>query len=173
MSMKKLALLFILFAICIATHAQSTEDGPLGRSGQWTIEVGNGFISNIAGNASGGSIIFGNGPTFSNIGINAGKFVSDQMALKFNLGILSIGSGFGSQEVYTIMGGAKYYIADVVPFEFSAGVLTGGGTAFLGRATVGYAIALADNINFEPSIGALILEEDTSGVVQFSFALFF
>ena len=173
MSMKKLALLFILFAICIVIHAQSTEEGPLGRNGQWTIEVGNGFISNIGGNATGGAIIFGNGSTLTNIGINAGKFVSDRLAMKFNLGMLSIGTGFGNQEVYTIMGGFKYYIADVVPFEFSAGVLTGGGTAFLGRATVGYAIALADNINFEPSIGALFSEEDVSGVLQFSFALFF
>jgi len=172
--MKKIILLLILFACCSAIHGQDSEDGPIGRKGQWTIEVGNGFLSNVAGNASGGSVLFSDGTTFTNIGINAGKFVSDQLAMKFNLGILSVGTSFGSQQVYTIMAGVKNYIADVVPVELSAGILTGGGdSVFLGRANVGYAIELADNINFEPSIGALFSEEDVSGVLQFSFALFF
>ena len=172
--MKKLVLLLILFACCNTIHAQNTVDEPVGRKGQWTIEVGNGFLSNVGGNPSGGSILFSDGTTFTNIGINAGKFVSDRLAMKFNLGVLSVGTAFGSQQVYTIMAGAKHYLADVVPIELSAGILTGGGdSVFLGRASLGYAIELADNINFEPSIGALFSEEDVSGVLQFSFALFF
>lgn len=168
-------MLFVVLCMCSNyVQAQDSDEELTGRKGQWTIELGNGFFGNFGGTSSGGSILFGDGSTLTSLGFNGGKFVSDQFAVKFNLGLLSIGNGFGGGDLYTLMGGGKYYIGGIAPIDLSAGVITGSGDSqFIGKATIGYAIGLADNINFEPSIGALFSDESADGLVQLSFALFF
>jgi len=172
--MKNAILFSFLFFTSTVLTAQDLESDHSGRKGQWIIETGNSLVNNFTSSSTGGGVLFSDGTTFTNLGINAGKFVSDEFAVKFNLGVLSFGSGFGgNSSLYTIGGGGKYYISGVAPIELGAGVITGAGTSFIGRATVGYGAALADNINFEPAAGVLIGEDSTAGVLQFSFVMFF
>lgn len=172
--MKTLVLSAWLSLCYLSLTAQDAGDETTGRKGQWLIETGTSLVNSFSTSATGGGILFSDGSTFTNLGINAGKFTSDNFAVKFNLGIISFGSGFGTNStLYTIGGGGKYYISGMAPIEIAAGAVTGAGTSFIGRATIGYAAALAENINFEPAAGILINEDSTVGLLQFSFVMFF
>lgn len=165
--------LSLLFVSLLIT-AQENSDTPLGRNGQWTFEAGNGLFTTFGGSSTGGSVIFADGSAFSNLFVNGGKFVSDQFAVKFNVGMISVSTGFGSSDVFNLMGGGKYYFGDKFPVDLTAGILTGqGSTVFVAKGTLGYAIPLADNINLEPAVGVIVGEDEANGLVQMAFAMFF
>lgn len=172
--MKSLCFFLCFFLIGLSLRAQDSDNGPINRKGSWIIETGSSIIANVTtGGSTGGGVLFDSGNTITNIGINTGKFISDELAIKFNLSVLSVSSDFGSESQFTIMAGPKYYISGVAPIDISAGIVTGGGdSSLLGKATIGYGIRLADNINFEPGAGLLYSNEETAGLLQFTFALF-
>ncbi len=172
--MKILHILLPLLFSSVFLSAQDSSSQPVDRTGKWIIEVGNGILTNIGGSPTGASVIFADGGTISNVAFNGGRFVSDNFAYKLNLGLFSFSSGFGGNSVINVMAGGKYYFGGIAPLDITAGVITGSGdTAFSGKATIGYAIALADNINLEPAAGVLFADDAGNGLFQVSFALFF
>jgi len=48
----------------------------------------------------------------------------------------------------------------------------GSGASFSGNAKIGYAIPLAKNINFEPTLGVLFADGATIGQLGLGFSLF-
>lgn len=163
--MKKLLLVTLLSILSVVVFSQSEEG--FTRKGKYLVETGSSFFSG-SGASTGGSILFDDGSTLTQIGIEAGKFVSENLAFKIKLGTFG-----GSGTTFTnIAAGAKYYIAGVAPIDLNAGILTGfGSTSFIGSGHIGYAIKAANNIYFEPKVGVIVGEDSTVGSLQFSFAL--
>lgn len=147
--------------------AQESQE-PFVRKNRILIETGYNIIAGFS-NSSGVNVFYDfDGETITTLGLNGGYFVSENFALKANLGILSSN---GSLTNFGI--GAKYYIGGSVPVEFGAGFLsTGGDSVGLANLGVGYAISLADNIALEPALTLII--NDNGGLMKFgvNFAMF-
>jgi len=142
--------------------AQQTSEEVSGRKGQWMLEVG----------TTSAGLRFNDIQTSGFISLSGGKFVTDQLALKISTRYFftdSFSNSFG------LSGGGKYYINNKFPVDLQLGFQSGGGyTSFLGSLDVGYAVPIAKNINFEPSIGFDFGgTTPSSGYLDFSFSLFF
>ncbi|MEM1408528.1 MAG: hypothetical protein AAGG59_17220 [Bacteroidota bacterium] len=175
---------FILSILIIAaatsySHAQ-TEKG--------SIQLETGFTSFVEGLQrapnTGFSLFSLDGTTLWSIGAEGGYFIEDNFALKAGVGYTDFdGSGSFSYKI-----GAKYYAGGVAPFQLDLtgatieDIETGFGDfdspdpLYLGLQG-GYAIFLADNISFEPSLRYNIsLNDDFSdeGIfeLRFGFVIF-
>lgn len=165
--MQRLLLVITMSFLSIFIFAQDEED--FTRKGKFMIETGPSFVSGL-GASTGGSILFDDGNTLTQIAVEAGKFISEDFAIKFKLGILG---GTGTT-LTNISGGGKYYLGGIAPVEVDLGIVSGfGSTSFIGGAHIGYAFKAADNIYFEPKAGIIYSEESAVGSIKFSFALMF
>ncbi len=164
--MKKAFTLILILSFVFSLSAQ--DDEGFVRNGKWVIETGTSIFTSGSG-GTGGSILFADGSTFTQIGLDIGKFVSEDFVVKGRLGILNT----GGNTLNNISIGGKYYLGGMAPIEVNAGIITGFGTAFLGDIHLGYAFALADNIYFEPKAGVIVDEETATGSIKFTFAMIF
>ena len=150
--------------------AQSSEEGGFVRKGKFLVETG----YNIVGGynySTGANVLFDfDGGTLTALGADVGLMLSNSMALKFKLGLLS-GPGLS---LTSISAGAKLYAGGVVPIELTAGLLDGGpgSSSFTANLKVGYAARLAPNITLEPTVGMLILEDEGALNFGINFGLF-
>ncbi len=162
--------IFILFALCTIGSVQAQEDTEFNRDGRWLVETGYNIISSVTGGGTGVNFLVDtDGNNVTSVGAEVGKFTSQNFALKFRFGLLS-GGGFSLTNFGV---GGKYYIAGNVPIDFGGGVLNGGGdSAFQGNLGIGYAINMAANITLEPSLGAIITEDEVLINFKIGFAMF-
>jgi len=171
---KALRLFSFLFIATIATgslQAQETaENQEFNRNGRWLVETGYNIISGLTSGGTGlNFIVDDDGESLTSLGGEIGKFTSENFALKFRFGLLSSG-GFS---ITNIGIGGKYYIGGNVPLDFGAGVFSGGGnSAFQANLSIGYAINVAPNITFEPSLGTIIGEDGALINFKMGFAMF-
>ncbi len=168
--MKKSLLLIISIVLSYALSAQDNNN--FSRKGKILIESGYGILGGYS-NGSGVSIVAGNS-TISAISTNLGTFVSENMALKLNLSILT----GDAPSITNLMAGVKYYISGKAPVELRTGLLSlDSNDFFVSSLTFGYAAKLAPNIYLEPSAGVLLdignFGDNGSGNVTFnvSFAM--
>ena len=159
--------LTLICAMCsFGLSAQSDSNG-FSKKGRVLIETGYNLVAGFSGGTGISLLVDDDGESITSLGFDGGYFISENFALKFKLGLLS---SFGALTNFSV--GGKYYIGGKVPVEFGAGLLSGGGNSdFLGNISIGYAINLADNITFEPNIGALI---SNGSLIEFglSFSMF-
>lgn len=128
-------LLIILFSTQLSAQ---TERFGSDRKGKWIVEQGTsaqGFISD-------GSSVY-------TIGIDAGKFLTTDLALKLKANLI-----LGDLESTNIGAAAKYYMGGRIPLEIG-GLYNTQSEDFQITASLGYAIDLASNIYFEPSFGVV------------------
>ena len=169
--MKRMAtiLVVLLFSASYAV-SQSSDENTFSRNGRFLVETGYNIVGGI--NASSGANVQINfdGGSVTALGADVGKFLSENLALKFKLGILS-GTGLS---VTSVTGGMKYYAGGVVPIELTAGIIDTGldNPKFNGNFKFGYAARLADNITLEPSLGLTIIYDESAFVMGLSFAMF-
>jgi len=165
--MKFILLPAFLVLACFTISAQE-ESEPV-RKGKIMVETGSSLVTGLS-SGTGGNILFDEGATVTQLGIDIGKFVSEDFVIKLKLGILNS----GGSTITNIAGGAKYYLGGVAPLEVNLGMITGfGSTEFIGNIHIGYAARLANNIYFEPKIGVLYSQDSTAGSVTLNFALLF
>lgn len=155
--MKK-KLTFVLFAffltnLLIAQASDSTTQ--FQRKGHYFLESGYNIIGGI-GAGSGFSILNIDGGTVTSIGIEAGKFLSKDFAIKGKASML----GAGDATLYSVGIGAKYYIGGKLPFELVPAIINGDYLDFVFTSSLGYASKLAPNILFEPSVTMMGLPDD-------------
>jgi len=146
------------------------EDVPFTRKGKFLIETGGASLFSGIGSSTGGSLFISDGNTLTQLGIEAGKFLTEDLALKVKIGTFSVEgerlTNFG------VVG--KYYIGGVAPLDLDVGLVSGfGSTSTILGAHLGYAIKAADNIYFEPKAGIIYSEESIAVSVKFAFALMF
>lgn len=175
--MKILPVLFFSLILSLSLSAQEKEEAAFVRKGRVLVEVGSDIFGGFGGGGgTGSSILFGGGGgsnAITNFSFDGGYFISENFAIKARFGILANSNGFGTSTSF--LAGGKYYINGKVPVELGLGFLTlgnGFGSAFSGNAKVGYAIPLAKNINFEPSLGVLIVDDAAIGQFSLGFSLF-
>jgi len=156
-----------VFATLFSISLIGQNDEAFTRNGKWVIETGTSLITGFFP-ASGGSILFDEGSTVTQIGIDIGKFVSDDVVVKVKAGIVDIeGSSLKS-----FSGGLKYYLGGKAPLEVNLGLLSGfGSSEFISEALIGYAATLADNVYFEPKGGIIYANEDVAGAIKFAFVM--
>lgn len=163
--MKKL---FILSLLCACTFQLSSQDDTeFSRKGRMLIETGYSLFAGFSGGT--GLTVFSNDGSITSLGFDGGYMLSHNFALKFKLGLLNVSGG----NLTNIGVGGKYYFGGKVPLDIGLSTLSSGGnSSFLGNITLGYAIPVAENINLEPSIGALLGEDD--GFLRFglNFSMF-
>ena len=87
--MKKTFSFAFLLLLFFSLNAQ--EDEGFVRNGKWVIETGTSFFTSGLG-GTGGSILFAEGSTFTQIGLDIGKFVSEDFVAKGRIGILNTGA---------------------------------------------------------------------------------
>ena len=161
-------LLTLLLFVGTYSIAQSSDDEGFTRKGRFLVETGYNIVGGLS-NSTGANIqIDFDGGSVTALGLDMGKFLSEDFALKFRLGLLS-SNGFS---ITNVTGGFKYYAGGKVPIELTAGLIDGGGSVFTGNFKVGYAANLADNITLEPSIGVIFIEDESALNLGFSFSLF-
>ena len=169
--MKKIfTLLTLVFLLGNFSFAQNSDEEGFVRKGKVLVETGYNIVG-VYSSSSGANLIMDfDGGTISAIGADMGIMLTNSMALKFKLGLLS-GDGLS---LTTISAGGKWYAGGVVPIELTAGILDNGpgSSFFTANLRLGYAARLAENITLEPTIGMQILEEE--GVLNFgiNFGLF-
>lgn len=158
--MRHLSILLIMTVL--ATHSFAQEEfEPFSRKGKILLETGYNLIAGL-GSGSGLTITYDpDGETLTSLGFNGGFFVSNNLAIKGRLSLLSTSGG----SLTRVSVGPKYYIAGRVPIEIGAGILSGGGASeFLTNASVGIAIPIANNILLEPNVGLLVAD---TGLFEF------
>lgn len=165
----------LIFSLILSIPLSAQEEPEFVRKGRILVEAGSDIFGGFGGGGgTGSSVVFGGGGnTVTNISFDGGYFISENFALKARFGILSGAGGGGTSTSFLASG--KYYINGRIPVELGAGFLTfgkGSGSAFLGNARVGYAIPLAKNINFEPSLGVLLTNGGAIGQFGLGFSLF-
>lgn len=154
-----------LFALLISLSLVAQEDGFI-RKGKWSLETGSSLITGLS-SGTGGNIIFSDGSTVTQIGIDIGKFISEDLVIKVKAGILDA----DGSSIKNFSGGFKYYLGGMAPIEVNAGILSGfGETDFVGEALIGYAAKLADNVYFEPK-GGILYSGDLAGAVKLAFVM--
>lgn len=153
--MKKIIVTISVMLAChgwMTTTAYAQSEANFSKKGRLLIESGYNSFFGFLGGSSGSTILFTEEEAIVNLGIDGGYFLSENLALKIRFGLLSS----GGTSLINISGGGKYYIAGKIPVEVGAGIVTiGGGRSFLGNASLGYGVRLAQNINLEPSVGLL------------------
>lgn len=148
--MKKFVLMPIFLAL-MTSSSQAQRDVPFVRKGKLIIETNYSFLSTIIGGSSGFGFATGNGSSLMNIGVDFGKFIGNNSALKGSFSVLS--SGEGSLMTFSL--GFKGYIGGGFIVNPSGGIITDGdGVGILLGLHLGFAIKLADNIYLEPACGA-------------------
>ena len=165
--MKKLLWTTMILMVGLLAYGQNDED--YSRDGKFFIETGYSVFANTGySNGSGFSHYNTDGGSITSIGFEAGKFVSQDLAFKLKMGLISSGG-----ELLSLLGGIKYYIAGVAPLDLGVGFLDSFGTIFAYSATIGYAATLANNIYLEPSLGIAGFEESTALNIKLNFVLLF
>lgn len=123
------------------------------RKGKTIVETGYSIFAGIIGGGTSGANFYTNdGESQLAIAFDGGYFISEDFALKGKVTLISgEGSTFGFIGV-----GPKYYIGGSFPIEFNIGSTFGDdffADDFIGSASFGYAITLANNIYLEPAVG--------------------
>jgi len=169
--MKKFTLIVLSFITCLTVSAQ--KDGDFTRKGRVLVETGfSSFVGNSLSGSGGAVLIDSDGNSSTVLVLDGGYFLAEDFALKFNFGLVNVSGGFTGGTLTNFGVGGKYYIAGVAPIEAGAGLLTGlGQTEFIADFSIGYGITLANNINLEPSIG-LIYVDDALFKLGINFAMF-
>ncbi len=164
----KLSTAFIM--ALFLTSSMNAQDAEFNRDGRWLVETGYNIVSGITGGGTGVNyLVDTDGESITSIGAEIGKFTSQNFALKLRFGVLSSG-GFS---ITNFGAGGKYYIGGNVPLDFGVGVLEGAGNSqFQGNLGLGYALNLAPNITFEPSLGGLITEDGVLVNFKIGFSMF-
>jgi hypothetical protein len=133
-----ITLFFFFTTFSMVAQSSITMDS---RKGAWIIESG----TSAAG-------LFAEGGSLFILNIDAGKFVSNNFALKLRLqGI------FGDAEQTVLGAAAKYYLGKKFPLEVGVDFDLTNDT-YSPRAGLGFVIALENNIYLEPSINVLLAE---------------
>ncbi len=147
--MKKLIFCFLCIFVTFANVYAQTED-EYSRKGKFLVETNYGFVSTIFGGNTGLGLIFSDGETIVNMGIDCGKFTGKNFAIKGSLSVLTA----GGESIVSLSAGCKYYVGGSFIINPTFGILTAGED---GRAIaslhLGYAVKLANNIYLEPAIG--------------------
>ena len=169
--MKKVfTLLAMVLLIGNYSFAQSSDEEGFVRKGRFLVETGYNIVGVYSSSSGANLIIDLDGGTISALGADVGIMLTNSLALKFKLGLLS-GEGLS---LTTISAGGKWYAGGKVPIELTAGILDNGPgqSFFTANFRFGYAARLADNITLEPTLGMQILENE--GVLNFglNFGLF-
>lgn len=165
----------LLMMSFLSVNAQSDEPINI-RKGKTIVETGYSLYAGIIGNGiSGGTFLINDGDTQLSLAFDGGYFISEDFALKGKVSFIT-----SDGNTLTFLGvGPKYYLGGVAPFELNVGKVFGDdffSDDFIGFASLGYAITLADNIYLEPAIGYSFPFEslgDGFTVVDLSFCLLF
>lgn len=156
----------LVFALLFCTGSIFAQDA-FQRKGRMLVETGYNLVAGFS-SGTGLSVIVQEGETATSLGIDAGYFVTEDLAVKGQVGVLGVDGG----TIVNLGAGLKYYIIGSIPVELTGGVLTGSGfNQFLGNVNAGYAIKLAPNIALEPNVG-LILQEGSLFEAGIRFAMF-
>jgi len=148
--MKKFTLILLCFGLNFGLQAQDDSE-VFNRKGRVLVETGYNLVAGFSSGTGLSLFVDEEGNTVTSVGFDGGYFISENFALKMKLSLLS---SLGS--ITNFQAGGKYYIGGRVPFELSAGLLSGGDNSeFLANLSIGYAINLAENITLEPNIGGL------------------
>ncbi len=151
------------------SYAQSSEEEGFQRKGRFLVETGYNIVGGYNSSTGANVLLDVDGGSVTALGADMGKMLTNNLALKFRLGILS-GAGLS---LTNIAGGVKYYVGGKVPIELTAGILDLGprSSNFNANLKLGYAANLADNITLEPSLGLVVIDE---AAISFgmSFAMF-
>ncbi|MEM9544672.1 MAG: hypothetical protein AAGA77_01795 [Bacteroidota bacterium] len=158
-------LIFTLFA---TSSMQAQDDEPFVRDGRWLVETGFNIFTGITGGGTGANIISVDGNSFTTVGAELGKFLSNNFALKAKFGLVS---SDGSSITSFGLGG-KYYSDGNFIIDFGGILVDAFGTEFQGNLGIGYAISLAPNVMLEPTIGGLYADEDLVFNLRVGFAMF-
>ena len=190
--MKKLLPLFMAI-LSVSTAIGQTQEGnilfELGFSPA-SGAVGLGGIDGQLAPSTGIQFWTSDGSSFFSLGAEGGYFIMDDLALKAGLGFASFSPDGGdgtSSFLYKL--GAKYYINSIIPvqLDFTGSTIedqdapVGGGTVetpdpFWLGLQAGYALFLADNLSFEPSLrysSSLNSDFSDTGVLEFRFGFSF
>ena len=152
---------FTLFTLLLLvgnySFAQSSDDEGFQRKGRFLVETGYNIVGGYNSSTGANVLLDFDGGSVSALGADVGKMLTENLALKFKLGILS----GGGLSLTNIAGGIKYYAGGKVPIELTAGILDlgPGASNFNANLKLGYAANLADNITLEPSIGLVVIDE--------------
>lgn len=157
--MKKFILIITLALFSINSNGQ---DGPSLSKGSWLLEANTGFGGGNAGVAHSAQTGFGflsvDGTSIFSVGGEAGVFISDNLALKFGLGINGTKvDGEDGVTALTYKFGAKYYAGGQFPLQID---ITGAsGEDVYGEENPlwlglqgGYAIFISDSVSIEPGL---------------------
>ena len=139
--------------------AQQADSSSLtSRNGSILVETGLTTFGNLFGGTTGASFLSSEGESLTNIGFSGGKFITEDLAIRAKFNLLS---GSGSTFTYVSIG-PKYYAGGSIPLSLEVGKGFGDGdsTNFIGGASGGYAIVLADNIYLEPTVGYVFSFEE-------------
>jgi len=139
------------------SYAQSSDEEGFQRKGRFLVETGYNIVGGY-NNSTGANVLLDvDGGSLTALGVDMGKMLTNNLALKFKLGILS----GGGLSLTNFAGGIKYYVGGKVPIELTAGILDFGPSSsnFNANLKLGYAANLADNITLEPSIGLVVVDE--------------
>jgi hypothetical protein len=151
--MKTIHTLFCAFLFMANTLAQTND--VFQKKGKILIETGYNAIGGF-GTGSGLSYFTDENSNLTSIGLELGKFISENFAIKFKGGILNLGQ---SGNLSTFAVGGKYYIGREWPVELGVGVLNSGDEFTLrGDFSFGYAAKLAPNIYLEPAVSFLVAD---------------
>lgn len=168
--MEKLFLIFTLLTTVAFTATAQTDGKDNGndfdRTGKIMIETGYTLFGSLIG-GTGATIVFEDEVDLRSLTLNGGYFIKENLALRLEMRILSYGG-----TTFQLGGGAKYYINGQFPIEGTVGFIDYGITRFTGNFRIGYGLALASNINLEPTIGILMLGEENYVQIGLNFALF-
>lgn len=170
--MNKIITLFA-FILLVGNYsfAQSSEDdGEFKRKGRVLVETGYNIVGGINNSTGINTQLDFDGGSITAIGADMGIMLTENLALKFKLGLLN-GSGLS---ITNIAGGVKYYAGGHVPIELTAGILDGGpgSSTFSAALKVGYAANLAQNITLEPALGFLIFDDEAALNFGVTFGMF-
>jgi hypothetical protein len=174
--MKKIILMTVaLLSFCFA-NAQDNEvksDGGQTSKGKWLIEANTG--SWATGNTSFSLLSVDGGDTAWSVGVEAGYFVIDDLAVKVGLGYSDDAGGFTP---FNYKVGLKYYIASEFPVGLDlTGTSSDGDSANWIGLQAGYAWFVSDTVSIEPAIryNATLDENKADNVFQglIGFALHF
>lgn len=155
--MKKiiLTLMTILtFVFCNAQDSKVMNDGGQTGEGKWLIEANTNFGTPVGANTN-FSYANTNGDSVYNIGVEAGYFIINNLAMKLGLGYGGVKNDLFDTNVFSYKIGAKYYIVNQFPvqLDYSGASLKDAdeNPSYFGLQA-GYAWFLGDNVSIEPGL---------------------
>lgn len=162
-----LTVVVIFFFHSLSITAQERTNS-FDRKGKVLVETGYNLVGGLLGGSTGFYLTSNEGQTITSLGLDGGYFISQNLAIKARLGLLTTGESLTSFSI-----GAKYYIAGTIPIDIGVGGFSFiGETVFQGVGTVGYGIRLAPNINLEPKLGVQFISESTGFTAGVGFSMF-